>query len=409
MKSLNLIIFCCAAVTSLAAGLDEKFDHLFDQLDEALTMSACHDKVRARLSGLVDLEGYYFRQPAPGLLYTEKNGLFNPRLTLFLDAQIGSHLYVFAQTRADHGFDPSDGGAQVRLDEYALRLTPWENGRFNFQIGKFATVIGNWKERHSSWEDPFITAPLPYENVTAIYDAEAPSSALNFLSRTLDEKYECSPVIWGPSYATGASVSGRIGKAEYAAELKNSGLSSRPKSWDATHTGFDHPAVNARFGFRPNPMWNLGVSTGAGPYFSRVAQPTLPSSRGVGDYWQYLLGQDISFALHHLQLRAEFYEVRFEVPRAGNADTFAYYLEGKYKFSAPFYGALRWNQQLFATLRDGLGGQAPWGHALWRTDAAIGWRFTAHTQCKLQYSLQREDRASREFSHLLAAQFTVRF
>ena len=31
----------------------------------------------------------------------------------------------------------------------------------------------------------------------------------------------------------------------------------------------------------------------------------------------------------------------------GNADTFAYYLEGKYKFTPQFFAALRWNQQLF--------------------------------------------------------------
>ena len=61
-------------------------------------------------------------------------------------------------------------GAQVRLDEYALRVTPWDDGRFNLQVGKFSTVVGNWVQRHHSWENPFITAPLPYENLTAISD-----------------------------------------------------------------------------------------------------------------------------------------------------------------------------------------------------------------------------------------------
>jgi hypothetical protein len=135
----------------------------------------------------------------------------------------------------------------------------------------------------------------------------------------------------------------------------------------------------------------------------------LPAGRRIGDYRERVLGQDISFASHHVQLWAEFYEARFEVPRVGNADTFAYYFEGKYKFTPQLFGALRWNQQLFATVRDGQGGRAPWGHDTWRIDAALGYRFTAHTQLKLQYSLQRGNFSSSALSQLLAAQFTVRF
>ena len=55
---------------------------------------------------------------------------------------------------------------------------------------------------------------------------------------------------------------------------------------------------------------------------------------------------------NHLKCKA------FQVPRVGDADTFAYYLEGKYKFTPQLFGALRWNQQLFATVPDGLGGSA---------------------------------------------------
>jgi hypothetical protein len=51
----------------------------------------------------------------------------------------------------------------------------------------------------------------------------------------------------------------------------------------------------------------------------------------------------------------------------------------------------------------------PWGHDAWRIDAALGYRFTAHTQLKLQYSLQRGNFSSSAWNHLLAAQFTVRF
>src|SRR5437773_735412 len=80
----------------------------------------------------------------------------------------------------DRGFDPWDSGPQLRLDEYFLRYTPLDNARVNFQIGKFATVVGSWVRRHDSWQNPFINAPLPYENITTVSDTEAPSSRQDF-------------------------------------------------------------------------------------------------------------------------------------------------------------------------------------------------------------------------------------
>jgi hypothetical protein len=384
-------------------------EDFLDRVDDALAFTAFHDQFRARGSGLLDLEGYWFPQPAPGLIYASGHTLLNPRLTLFLDMQFTAHLYVFAQGRVDRGFDPSDRGVEARADEYALRFTPWDDGRLNLQAGKFATVVGNWVERHQSWENPFVTAPLPYENTTAIYDTEAPASAQNFVGVKTDPKYVFNPVIWGPSYATGASVFGRLGKFDYAAEMKNASLSSRPDSWSATQVGFEHPTFSGRLGFRPNEMWNLGVSASDGPYYRSEALPTLPPGHSLGDYREFVLGQDLSFAWHHFQLWAEFYEVRFDVPRVGNADTLAYYLEAKYKFTPQLFGAVRWNQQLFGSVPNSQGGDVPWGQDLWRIDTALSYRFTAHMQGKLQYSLQRENSGASDFGHLVAAQFTVRF
>lgn len=392
----------------LASTMSVEAEDFLDRVDEALTLTAFNDNVRTRLSGTLDLEGYYFRGPAPGLILTTSDGLFNPRLTLFFDAQLGSHVYFFLQSRVDRGFDPSDHGAQLRLDEYAVRFTPWEDGRLNLQIGQFSTVVGNWIERHLSWENPFINAPVPYENITAITDKSSPY--YSYLSvGTPQNKYEYDPVIWGPSYATGVSVAGRIGQFDYAAELKNASLSSRPESWSITRMGFDNPTVSGRLGFRPNQMWNFGFSASDGAYFRPEAGPSLPFGRDIGDYHERILGQDISFAWHHLQLWAEFYEARFEVPRFGDADTFAYYFEAKYKFTPQFFGALRWNQQFFSDVPDGYGHNVPWGHDLWRTDIAAGYRFTPHTQLKIQYSVQHEESGPREFGHTFAAQFTLRF
>src|SRR3954454_24101708 len=134
-------------------------DEWLDRLDEGLTGATPDGELRAPLNGLIDLEAFRFSDVAPGLIDTPNHGLFNPRLTLMLDAQLGSKFYFFAQSRVDRGVDPSDDGVRMRLDEYALRFTPWDDGRLNIQVGQFATVIGNWMSRHLSWENPFINGP----------------------------------------------------------------------------------------------------------------------------------------------------------------------------------------------------------------------------------------------------------
>jgi hypothetical protein len=403
---LGAVSLCVFACTACAFDVDD----LFDRLDTALTISAFQDNLRARLSSTLDLEIYHFDQPAPGLINSSIDTLFNPRLTLFFDTQVGSQIYFFAQSRLDRGFDPSNHGAQIRLDEYALRITPWEDGRLTVQIGKFATVVGNWVPRHLSWENPFINAPLIYENVTPIQDKSAPFSSLDFIYRPYYYgKYAFDPVIWGPSYASGFSVSGRLGQFDYAVEMKNASLSSRPESWNVTEVGFEHPTFSGRAGFRPNQAWNFGLSASEGPYFRPEAESTLPPGRDIGDYREFVLGQDVSFAWRHLQLWAEFYEARFEVPRVGNADTFAYYVEAKYKFTPQLFGAIRWNQQLFGNVSNSYGQSVRWSEDLGRIDIAAVYRFTPHAQLKLQYGFQHETTGPGDDNHMFAAQFTVRF
>lgn len=437
MKQISVLILC--VIISAATSAVRADNDFLDHLDDYLAVSALHGNVRARVSGLLDVEGYYSPQPASGLIQTEHDFLLNPRLTLFLDTQAGSHVYAFVQARVDRGFDPADQNIQARLDEYVIRFSPWDDGRFSVQLGKFAMVIGNWTQRHYSWENPFVTAPLPYENTTAISDKKAPGSPQEFLghyqsggeeeeyakgadeeeyesdeeyakpvkaSSSYSDSYDRNPIIWGPSYTSGLSVSGQIGKLSYAGEIKNASVSSRPESWDATEIGFDHPSFNTRFGFRPNEMWNLGVSASTGSYLRPEAEAGLPAGRDIGDYREILFGQDVSFAWHHWQVWAECFETRFQVPNVGNADTLAYYLEAKYKFMPQLFGALRWNQQLFATVRDGEGGREAWGEDLWRIDCALGYRLTNHLQLKLQYSLGHQ---SADWNHTVAGQATVRF
>src|SRR5437899_1823029 len=136
-------IFLLFILLVLAARAD-----LLDQFNDALSIRDPKNRFQLQLSGLVDLEGYFIDQRPPGLIDADDKFLFNPRLSIFADAQWTSHFYFFGQARVDRGFDPSDKGAQVRLDEYFLRYTPLDSPEVSFQIGKFATVVGNSVPRH---------------------------------------------------------------------------------------------------------------------------------------------------------------------------------------------------------------------------------------------------------------------
>ena len=413
-------VFVCTLALALSVSGANAADDFLDRIDDALVFGDAKGEFRGRLSGRLDLEGYHFQLPAPGLLYTESKNLFSPRLSLFLDAQLGPRIYAFVQTRADRGFDPSDEYRQLRVDEYAVRLSTGDEGRFNVQIGKFATVVGNWVGRHNSWDNPFITAPLVYENLTGIWDVASPDSTetlqrwahvrpSSLVDGEKEDKERRLPVIWGPNYSSGVAISGQIERFQYAIEFKNSALASRPDSWGAANVQWQNPTLSGRVGCRPNEAWNLGVSASSGSYLHSTGTPTLAPDRSLSDYREILLGQDVGFAWHHLQLWTEVFAARFQIPRVGDADTVSYYVEAKYKFTAQFFGAVRWNQQIYGTMRDSSGQRSVWGRDVWRIDFAPAYRFTPHTQLKLQYSLQRTTGSVTEWNNILAIQSTIRF
>src|SRR5437763_6867143 len=113
------------ASIALALTLEARGD-LLDRVNDALSIRNSQNQFQLQLSGLIDFEGCLIDQRAPRLIETDDSFLFNPRLSLFLDAQWTSHFYFFGQLRVDRGFDPSDDGAQVRMDEYFVRYTPLE-------------------------------------------------------------------------------------------------------------------------------------------------------------------------------------------------------------------------------------------------------------------------------------------
>ena len=385
-----------------------------ETLDDSLSLESPNGWFQAELSGLLDLETYYIDQRPPGLIFSDDEVFFSPRLSMFFDAGFGEHLYSFAQLRIDRGFDPgSRPDGDVRFDEYVLRYTPLTDSRVNLQVGKFATVVGNWVARHDSWQNPFINAPLPHENVLTITDHVAPSYSGSFLARRNrpagDNKATWVPLIWGPSYASGASVFGLVEKFEYAFEVKNVALSSRPYAWDGTTHAWRYPVVSGRLGYRPNAAWNMGTSFSHGAYLLPPEDPLFSGGPSKGSFKQTTIAQDISYSWRHWQLWAEAFLSRFEVPNVGDADTAAYYVEARYKIRPRLFGALRWNQQFFDEVPNGLGGMERWDRDIWRIDSALGYRFDRHLQGKLQYSYSHQNGSIQQGEQLVAAQLTIKF
>ena len=403
------LLFAAVLLGSAAAANATTWLH---ELDRALAAQSPGGFARAELSGLFDLEGFLVDEQPPGLLFGGDGAFVNPRLRLFLDGRLGERTYLFVQARIDRGFDPrSRSSGTARLDEYLLRYTLLDDPALNVQIGKFATVVGNWVARHDSWRNPFVNAPLPYENVTTASDRKIVPGPGPFLARrtTPDRKRIWVPIVWGPGYASGASLFGHFERIDWAVEVKNASVSSRPVLWDVESRDFDHPTASARVGWRPGAAWNVGASFSDGPWLDEGTERALPPGRDLGDFRQTLAAADLAWAWRHVELWSELFLTRFEIPNVGDADSVAYYLEGRYRVSPRLFAALRWNRQLFGTIEDDAGSDRRWDRDTWRVDAALTARYDRHLQVKLQYAFTRQSGGRQQGPQLLAAQLTLSF
>ena len=71
MKPFGVFILCTLALSAMRLEAED----FLDRIDDAVTFSAWHDVLRARFSGLFDLEGYQFDRPAPGLIHHSDRGI----------------------------------------------------------------------------------------------------------------------------------------------------------------------------------------------------------------------------------------------------------------------------------------------------------------------------------------------
>ncbi|MDB4948399.1 MAG: cyaB [Gemmatimonadetes bacterium] len=342
-------------------------------------------------SGRLDVTGYV---PAdyPSWLIPTTDAFVAPRLSLYADVFLGSHLYAFAEGRADRGEEPAPRPVQARLEQAFARWTPWAGKDFGVQAGKFATPFGAYAQRHGTSADPFIRPPLPYEYRTVICAGIAPGSARGFLTWR-DEPDEFrgigSPVIWGVPYQAGAMAFGSLHGVAARVAVMNSAPSSPPPSWNPDVSATQHPSVVAGLSAQVLPELRLGVSYDRGPYLRAKVEGPVAYGDALGDYDQELWGAEATLASGPVETHAEVFVDRWEVPNMPqDPRDLSYYLESRVKLGARAYAAARYAAIRFNRIPDGSGTAAsriPWDYYDERVELGAGLHTGRNTQLRAEY------------------------
>lgn len=332
--------------------------------------------------------------PAPALFESDDPVFISPRLKLDVDGSTGERWYFHTSVCADRGFDPiADENGDVRVDEILLRWQAFDDPRLHLQIGRFPTAFGASQTGHDFFENPFLLAPLPYSQIigvntrnpaaisAAAIEARATGAAPPVSSLS---KENWASMIWGPSYASGASVFGSTPRFDYAAEIKNSMLASHPDSWAGN--GFDDPSWTARLGYRPDAAWAFGVSGSRGPWL----EDNVP---GIdrGEFPQTALGFDARWAHRDLILTSELVLMEFRTPDAGSLRAASWFLGGRWKVSPGVWLATRFGRTVANEVEASDGTNVPWQPDVWRAELAAGWRVTPSVLLKVGYAFTQTD------------------
>jgi hypothetical protein len=380
-----------------------------DKVDSALTCQSSDGQFFARLYGQTDFTGYYLDGHPYGLINSNpsNNFFFAPRLTLNLAAAYSDRVLFFTKFRWDNGYTPGYESDSTRLDEIFLRVALVPK-HLDLQAGKFATVFGSWASHHESWDDPFITPPLVYDQVTSVLDGYIPPNASFFASlrNAPDNLNTWVPVVWGAEYLPGVAAFATVGKFDLALSGTTQALSSRPEYWNSLT--FNRPSFNGRLGWHPSAAWDLGVSGSVGPYLSSGAAAFLSPGQSLGGFDQISVGGDAAWSWHAWQVSGEFIYSRFEIPNVGNADTFSWYIQSRYQITSQLDAAVRWNQQVYNQVNTTSGPQN-WDNNEVRADFALDYKWDTHVLTKLEYSWQHQNASFQNGRQLLAIELTIRF
>jgi len=383
------------------------------------------------------LDYMVFSTPPPGFIQTSNGQIFAPTLSGLFTLDISKHLEFVFLGLVNRGFDPTETSVQSQPAEYYTQVTPFDTPVLNFKGGKFQTAFGQWTNRHFSTQNSLINAPMMYGQMTSVTDGNdgapiAPNTSGLVRRKTsavpVPPVTKWIPIVWGPSYASGFQLNGTVGtlqQLDWAFEMKNASLSSRPQEWDLWNRGFNYPTFTGRVGFRPDAAWNIGVSGSSGSYISQAgygkySAPYSPGKPAAGssisDARQTVIGTDISYAHGPLELWSEFAWSQYSIPNttptgtsSGDVGAYSYFVEGKWKFMPQFWLSGRWNQQLYSNITQTNGIETPWYNNLWRADACLGFKINRFTQFKVQYSYTEEAGNVDPGQNLFAVELVIQF
>jgi hypothetical protein len=381
----SALTLCAIAAWQIpaVARAGDPLDDVVDQIRDMTSFQTAKGDVSLDFDFYATVDNWVISQPPPGIMVTGQNYLNSPRLSMLGTLQVQEWLSIFALGDVDRGFDPTDGSIQIRPDVYYAKISPF-GGILQGKFGAIPTSFGQWVNRHFSWQNPLVNAPLAYEWFMAIRGDTAritpktqPANRSTWL-----------PIVWGPSYTSGGQFNGTLDRIDWAFEFKNDALSSAVPYWQLWENPLDGSALTytGRLGWRPTTEWNIGASGSTGSY---VVPNSFP---GWQNYLQNTAGVDVSWAHGDLELWGEALWSSFDVrssplSQAGTVGVVSYFMETRWRFDAQWWLAGRWNQQLYG---DAPGTSDSWDNDVWRIDACLGWRVDRTLTVKTQFSYTDE-------------------
>lgn len=403
-------------IPSIKASINE-FDRSLDQLKEKLIFESNSGDWYFEPTLQGDLWYYHIDTPTEfvGFWFPEpgEHSNVSPRLTLFGDLYYREIAEFSFKARIDDGVHPGvahyyGDDYEQRIDELYLRLKL--DPKFNFQIGQYTPLFGNFLSRQNSWDMGLINYPITYETVNVITDDRYPTGNAHFAGRKNApiNPLIWIPTVWAPLYTRGASIYGDFGKITYAINVMNHGIASRGIMWNDTE--FDYPTIASNVSYRGSAAWKVGFNLSQGTYL-RHSDPNLvlPPGTDFDDFKQTTAGIDFQYAHGDLELWAEAFWTQYGVPNLTEYVSYvSYYIEGKYQLMTKVWLSARWNQELYDEIQVGSGSE-DWNHDLWRADFGVGYRFSRHAQIKTQYTYQEREGNVSWGKELFATELTFRF
>ncbi len=352
--------------------------------------------VQVQPSARVDLLGFV-TDTAPAWLIPERSNFVAGRASGFLDIFAGRHAYGLVEVRLDRGEAPSNGNAQLRIEQAFLRLTPFTKSDVSLQAGRFVSPFGGYPQRHHSSADPLIRPPLSYDYRTMVCGDLFPftnDGFINWKSRPGLFRPSGAPPIWAAPYQVGAMLTGSLGPVTYRLAAMNGAPSAEPRVWNVWPDHASWISWVANVGVQLTPELRVGASFDQGTYLPADANDKLPAGKTIADYRQRLIGLETTVTRGFVELRAELIHDYWQVPRVQDDPIdLSYYVESKVKIGVGAFLSGRYSGIHFNELRYSNGTTSQWDYDTRRIQFGGGYRLAEPFEVRAEVMLNHTQHA----------------